>query len=198
MKVLRKRNEENWLRYVLTERAVLANSDHPFIVKLRYAFQTHNKLFLVMDFCPGGDLETLLTREKGQLTEERAKFYIAEIILAIKDLHSRNIIYRDLKPENVVIDGGGHALLVDFGMAKDAVSKAETGAATFCGSIKYLAPEMLNQLGHGQALDWYLLGVLLYEMIVGVTPFFSSNKDTLFNNIRYGKLKLPRTASPEL
>ena len=200
MKTLRKRSnlEESWLRYVRTERDVLAESDHPFIVSLKYAFQTRAKLFLVMDFCPGGDLEALLAQERGPLPEEKAKFYIAEILLAMKDLHARNIIYRDLKPDNVVLDNEGHAQLVDFGMAKDEVTEAQKGARTFCGSVKYLAPEMLKKAGHGQALDWYLLGVLLYEMVVGVTPYFSSNKDTLFNNILYGKLKLPRTISAEL
>lgn len=197
MKTLPKRGklEESWLRYVRTERDVLAHSDHPFIVKLRYAFQTVSKLFLVMDFCPGGDLETLPT---WPLPEERAKFYIAEIVLAMKDLHARNIIYRDLKPDNVVIDNEGHAQLVDFGMAKDKVSEADQGAKTFCGSVKYLAPEMLEKAGHGQALDWYLTGVLLYEMVLGRTPYFSSNKDTLLNNIRFAQLTLPKTISPEL
>lgn len=124
MKTLRKRSnlEEGWLRYVRTERDVLAHSNNPFIVKLRYAFQTRTKLFLVMDFCPGGDLETLLSQERGPMPEEKAKFYIAEILLAMRDLHARNIIYRDLKPDNVVIDNEGHAQLVDFGMAKDEVT----------------------------------------------------------------------------
>lgn len=200
MKALRKRSnqEESWLRYVRSERDVLAQSDHPFIVKLRYAFQTATKLFLVMDFCPGGDLETLLAPGRGPVPEERAKLYIAEILLAIRDLHDRHIIYRDLKPDNVVLDNEGHAQLVDFGMAKGGVSQAHQGAETFCGSVKYLAPEMLQKEGHGRALDWYLMGVLLYEMVTGVTPFFSSNRDTLFNNILYGTLKLPRTMSPDL
>lgn len=122
---------------------------------------------MVIDFCPGGDLETLLTQEQGPLPEERARLYIAEIILAMKDLHARNIIYRDLKPDNVVICNDGHISLIDFGMAKAEISEVQRGAKTFCGSVMYLAPEMLKKVGHGQALDWYLLGVLLYEMLVG-------------------------------
>ena len=200
MKALQKGNgkDEVWLRYVKTERDVMAYTDHPFICKLWYAFQTRSKLFLVMDFCPGGDLETLMAAEKQPFSENRAKFYTAEILLALKDLHGRNIIYRDLKPDNVVIDDAGHARLIDFGMTKLDITNSTQGAQTFCGSIKYLAPEMLKKQGHGQALDWYLLGVLLYEMVVGVTPHFSANRETLFNNIRYADVKFPRAMSANL
>lgn len=151
MKVLQKGDvkDEVWLRYVKTERDVMAYTDHPFICKLWYAFQTHKKLFLVMDFCTGGDLETLMANEKGPLSESKAKLYISEILLALKDLHGRNIIYRDLKPDNVVIDEDGHARLIDFGMTKLDITNSTKGAQTFCGSIKYLAPEMLKKEGHG-------------------------------------------------
>ena len=97
-----------------------------------------------------------------------------------------------MKPDNVVIDNDGHVKLIDFGMAKTNIIETARGASTFCGSVKYLAPEMLKKIGHGKALDWYLLGVLLYEVLVGVTPYFSKNRDELFNNIINGKLKLPR------
>jgi protein-serine/threonine kinase len=103
-----------------------------------------------------------------------------------------------LKPDNVVIDDDGHVQLIDFGMAKSNIPDVQKGAQTFCGSVKYLAPEMVRKIGHGQSLDWYLLGVLLYEMIVGVTPYYSSNKDELFDNIVNGKLKLPRNISAEV
>ena len=200
MKTLNKKTrlEESWLRYIKTERDVLALSNNPFIVKLQYAFQTTRKLFLIIDFCPGGDLETMISEEKAPFSEDKAKLFTAEILLALKDLHARNIIYRDLKPDNVVIANDGHTKLIDFGMAKTNITEVQKGAKTFCGSVKYLAPEMLRKIGHGQALDWYLLGVLLYEMLVGVTPYFSTNKDELFDNIINGKLKLPRTISPEV
>ena len=123
---------------------------------------------------------------------------MSEILLALKDLHERDIIYRDLKPDNVVIDDDGHVQLIDFGMAKSNIPDVQKGAQTFCGSVKYLAPEMVRKIGHGQSLDWYLLGVLLYEMIVGVTPYYSSNKDELFDNIVNGKLKLPRNISNDV
>lgn len=98
----------------------------------------------------------------------------------------------------MVLDDDGHIKLIDFGMAKTDISEVQRGAKTFCGSVMYLAPEMLKKIGHGQALDWYLLGVLLYEMLVGQTPYFANNKDQLFNNILYGKLKLPRSIGQDV
>lgn len=97
-------------------------SDNSFIVKLHFAFQTQKRLFLVIDFCPGGDLETMIAENKGPFTEEKSKLIAGEILLAIKDLHQRNIIYRDLKPDNVVIDNDGHFKLIDFGMAKTNIT----------------------------------------------------------------------------
>lgn len=101
--------------------------------------------------------------------ENTAKFYIAEILLAIEHLHKNNIIYRDLKPDNVVIDKNGHAKLTDFGLSKEEILD-NTSTSSFCGSVAYLAPEMLNKTGHGKSVDWYLLGVLLYEMLNGLPP----------------------------
>lgn len=131
-----------------------------------------------------------------RFTEERARMYLCEIMLAIEDLHKRDIIYRDLKPDNIVFDSMGHALLTDFGLAKEAVSGANQ-AKSFCGSPAYLAPEMLKRSGHGKSIDWYLLGVLLYEMLVGIPPYYSNNKEQLYENIQRGPLKLPNFLSEE-
>lgn len=111
-----------------------------------------------------------------RLSEDRARIYLAEVLLALEDLHKRDIIFRDLKPDNVVLDEYGHALLTDFGLSKEGVLDNQA-AQSFCGSVAYLAPEMLKRTGHGKSVDWYLLGVLLYEMLVGVPPYFTSNRD---------------------
>lgn len=195
MKVLPKDKimSENLIKYALTERKVTSYLKHPFIVSLNYAFQTAEKLFLVLDFCPGGDLGWHLQREK-RFSEYRARLYISEIILALEELHRRNIVYRDLKPDNVVLDAEGHAMITDFGLSKEEVSD-EHLTSSFCGSIAYLAPEVLGRQAHGKAVDWYLLGVLLYEMLIGQPPYFSPNKDQLFRNIQHGKLRFPGVLS---
>ena len=111
-----------------------------------------------------------------RFTEDKARLYLAEITLALEDIHTRDIVYRDLKPDNVVFDAEGHAMLTDFGLAKEGVND-DKPTKSFCGSPAYLAPEMLKRDGHSQAIDWYLLGVLLYEMLVGIPPYYSSNKE---------------------
>ena len=197
MKVLRKERimGQNLLKYAIAERNVLKASNHPFIVKLHYAFQTSTKLFLVIEYCPNGDLAKHLLIEK-RFKEPRAKFYICEVLLALEDLHKRDIIFRDLKPDNVVLDKDGHCKLTDFGLSKEGV-RENFYAQSFCGSIAYLAPEMLKKQGHGKAVDWYLLGVLFYEMLVGVTPYFTTKKEDIFYNIEYGDLKIPNFVSKE-
>ena len=191
MKVLDKCRiaKQNIFKYVLTERNVLSVMHNPFIVKLNYAFQTSEKLFLLLDYCPGGDLSKQL-QIQTRFSEEKAKFYICEIILALGELHKNNIIFRDLKPDNVVIDKEGHALLTDFGLSREGVVGKEI-AKSFCGSIAYLAPEMLNRCGHGKAVDWYLLGVLFYELLVGVPPYFTANQEQIFRNIQKAELYIP-------
>ena len=197
MKVLRKERimGQNLLKYAIAERNVLSTSHHPFIVKLNYAFQTSTKLFLVIEYCPNGDLAKHLSFEK-RFKEPRAKFYICEILLALEDLHKRDIIFRDLKPDNVVLDKDGHCKLTDFGLSKEGVHE-NFFAQSFCGSIAYLAPEMLKKEGHGKAVDWYLLGVLFYEMLVGITPYFTTRKEDIFYNIEHGELKIPDFVSKE-
>lgn len=146
-----------------------------------------------MEYCEGGDLSQVLKLE-GKFVESRAKIYAAEVLLAIQSLHKQDIIFRDLKPDNVVIDSQGHAKLTDFGLSKEGVQN-ETSARSFCGSLAYLAPEMLKRSGHGKSVDWYLFGVLLYEMLVGDPPYFSDHEMELLNNIQNAALKLPSCLS---
>lgn len=197
MKVLQKDKiiSQNLIKYALTERNVLSYMKHPFIVTLNFAFQTADKLFLILNLCPGGDLGHHLSLEK-RFTEYRARIYICEIILALEELHKHNIIFRDLKPDNIVLDEDGHALLTDFGLSKEKVFD-NYQARSFCGSLAYLAPEVIRRQGHGKAVDWYLLGVVFYEMVVGRPPYFSMDKNELINNIQRGKLKIPSSLSSE-
>ncbi|OMJ90296.1 hypothetical protein SteCoe_7315 [Stentor coeruleus] len=195
MKVLDKEKiiSKNLTIYAQTERNVLSQINHPFMVSLHFAFQSNEKLFLILDYCPGGDLARHLSIEK-KFPECRAKVYLCEIILALEELHKRDIIFRDLKPDNIVLDIDGHAILTDFGLSKEGVRNSFQ-AKSFCGSVAYLAPEVLKRKGHGKCVDWYLLGVLFYEMVVGIPPYFTINKNELINNIQKGKLKIPASLS---
>ena len=195
MKVLDKQKiaQQNLYKYAMTERNVLSLINCPFIVKLNYAFQTNQKLFLLLDYASGGDLSVQL-RFRKRFNEEIAKFYICEIALALGELHKHGIIFRDLKPDNIVIDKDGHILLTDFGLSKSGIyDRRDTDS--FCGSVAYLAPEMLNRKGHGKAVDWYLLGVVFYEMLVGIPPYFSNSKEKIFKNIEKAELILPNNIS---
>lgn len=197
LKVLKKENliSNNIVKYAFTERNILLHTNHPFIVKLHYAFQTPEKLAMVMDFCPCGDLSMYLTREKN-FSEEKARFYLCEIILALGELHKNGVLFRDLKPENVVIDETGHAKLTDFGLSKENTSD-EILSKSFCGSIAYLAPEMIRRSGHTRSVDWYLLGVLLYEMVCGSPPFYSSDREQMFSNIQKTEVSFAKELTPE-
>uniref|UniRef100_A0A7N8XN00 non-specific serine/threonine protein kinase n=1 Tax=Mastacembelus armatus TaxID=205130 RepID=A0A7N8XN00_9TELE len=157
------------------ERDILAEVNHPFIVKLHYAFQTEGKLYLILDFLRGGDLFTRLSKEV-MFTEEDVKFYLAELALALDHLHSLGIIYRDLKPENILLDEEGHIKITDFGLSKEAIDH-DKRAYSFCGTIEYMAPEVVNRRGHTQSADWWSFGVLM---------------------VRTAKLGMPQFLSPEV
>ena len=130
--------------------------------------------------------------------EERTKVYIAEVILAIEDLHRRGVIFRDLKPDNIVLDKNGHCKLTDFGLSKEGLPSDEPVLAkSFCGSYAYLAPEMVKKSGHGKSVDWYLLGVLMYEMLEGIPPYYDNDKETLFSNILNNPIEIPEDTSKE-
>jgi serine/threonine protein kinase len=168
---------QNQVAHTKTERAILEKIDHPFIVKLKYAFQTPDKLCFVTEYMPGGELFYHLRKER-YFSEDKTRFYISEIILGIEYLHKNNCIYRDLKPENILLDKNGHIRLTDFGLSKLTISKNEEGVAyTICGTPEYLAPEILETKGYTKSVDWWSLGALLYEMLVGWSPFKPRSKD---------------------
>ena len=192
MKVLKKDYiiKKNQVEHTKTERSVLGNINHPYIVGMAKAFQTADKLFFILDYCAGGELFFHLGKV-GRFPEERAKFYTAQITLALEYVHSLDIIYRDLKPENVLLDSKGNVRLTDFGLSKQGVRDHSTGANSFCGTPEYIAPEVLLRLGHGRAVDWWSLGALLYEMITGLPPFYSRNRETMFEKITKADLVFP-------
>lgn len=192
MKILLKNKvfTANILRYAQTERNVLTYLHHPYIVSMHHAFQTDTQLVLVLQYCSNGNLQDLVNRQK-RLHEPLACLYSAEVLLALIHLHEREIVYRDLKPENVVLDDDGHALLTDFGLSKEGVAGLR-GAKSFCGSIAFMAPEILQQAGHGHTVDVYGLGVLLYDMVVGMPPFYDSDRNVLFRNIKHAELHIPK------
>jgi len=191
MKVLQKSKvvSGNLLNYVVTERNILSFIHHPYIVRLHYAFQTSSNLVLVLSFCPNGNLQAMITKQKS-LEENLARLYAAEILLALCHLHVRNIIFRDLKPDNVVMDVQFHALLTDFGLSKQGVVGLK-GTRSYCGSPAFIAPEILQRRGHGKTVDIYGLGVLLHHMLVGMPPFYNPDRGTLESNIKFKRLTIP-------
>ncbi|CAK7312757.1 Ribosomal protein S6 kinase alpha-6 [Vulpes lagopus] len=177
------------------ERDILVEVNHPFIVKLHYAFQTEGKLYLILDFLRGGDVFTRLSKEV-LFTEEDVKFYLAELALALDHLHQLGIVYRDLKPENILLDEIGHIKLTDFGLSKESVDQ-EKKAYSFCGTVEYMAPEVVNRRGHSQSADWWSYGVLMFEMLTGTLPFQGKDRNETMNMILKAKLGMPQFLSAE-
>ena len=186
LKTLRKEAliRRNQLEHTATERNVLQHIRSPFLTQLHFAWQTAEKLYMVMDFLQGGELFHHLQREK-RFAPDYCRLLTAEITLGLEALHSLDIIYRDLKPENILMDGRGHIRLTDFGLAKEGVwgAGSDGGTTTFCGTPEYLAPEILKNEGHGKAVDWWSMGTLLYEMISGLPPWYDPNTQAMYRSI---------------
>ncbi|KAK3628691.1 Serine/threonine-protein kinase [Elasticomyces elasticus] len=198
MKVLSKKViiQKKEIQHTIGERNILvrtATTESPFIVGLKFSFQTTADLYLVTDYMSGGELFWHLQKE-GRFVEERAKFYIAELILALRHLHQHNIVYRDLKPENILLDANGHIALCDFGLSKANLAKDDT-TNTFCGTTEYLAPEvLLDEQGYTKMVDFWSLGVLVFEMCCGWSPFYAEDTQQMYKNIAFGKVRFPRDA----
>lgn len=183
------------VEHTTTERYVLEEINSPFLVHLSYAFQTKDKLYIVMDYLTGGEMFFWL-KKQSRFAESRAKLYMAECVLAIEAMHEKNIIHRDLKPENILLDKEGHLKIVDYGLAKGGItsSGANDGGVktkTFCGTPEYVAPELIENRPHGKAVDWWALGAILYEMLYGLPPFYDSNTNTMYRKILHDSLKFP-------
>jgi len=196
MKILKKNAiiARNQVEHTKAERKILQTLQHPFLMTLRYAFQSKEKLYLVLDYFQGGELFFHL-KEQRRFDEEVARLYVAEIAMAFGHLHASGVIYRDLKPENILLDDNGHVCLTDFGLAKELEETEKT--QTFCGTPEYLAPEIIQGLGHDKAVDWWSLGILLYELTVGIPPFYSQNVNEMYTKIQHGVLRFPPFLSDE-
>lgn len=194
MKVLEKQSiiKRKQVAHTQTERRVLGFTRHSFIVGLHFAFQNKERLFFVLDYCAGGELFFHLSR-LGRFQEPMARFYTAELVLALEHLHSKGVVYRDLKPENVLLDSKGHIRLADFGLSKEGVNSAHAGTSSFCGTPEYLAPEILDRQpgGYGTAVDWWSLGMLLFEMLTGLPPWYTKDRKKLYAKLRSAPLVFP-------
>ncbi|KAK4057700.1 cAMP-dependent protein kinase catalytic subunit [Microbotryomycetes sp. JL221] len=177
-----------------SEREMLERVRHPFLVNLWGTFKDSKNLYMVMDFVAGGELFSLL-RKSQRFPDPVAKFFAAEVALALDYLHSLDIIYRDLKPENILLGADGHVKITDFGFAKHVPDITWT----LCGTPDYLAPEIVQSRGYNKSVDWYALGVLMFEMLAGYPPFFTedSNPMRLYEKIIAGKVRYPAYFAPE-
>ena len=197
--------KRNQIQHTATERIILQQINCPFLVHLVYAFQTVDKLYMALDYVGGGELFFWLRKEK-RFSEPRCRLYVAELALGLSALHEAHIVYRDLKPENILLDRRGHLKLTDFGLSKSEVFTHDgtRGTSTFCGTPEYVSPEMLsNKVGaahtggtaHGFSVDWWALGTLLYEMLVGLPPFYDKNVQTMYMKILKDPLRFPRDST---
>eukprot|EP01065_Artemidia_motanka_P041140 TRINITY_DN5279_c7_g1_i1.p1 TRINITY_DN5279_c7_g1~~TRINITY_DN5279_c7_g1_i1.p1 ORF type:complete len:380 (+),score=138.10 TRINITY_DN5279_c7_g1_i1:79-1218(+) len=201
MKVVMKESilQHQRVQDVFTERGVLRRSNHPFLCKLHYTFQSEHKLFFVMDYYPGGDLDQWLNKQQNKkLKLPVATLYGAEVLLALQYLHQNGIIYRDLKPENILMSRDGHTSLSDFGLSKDfgefsACDDIEQRTASFVGSPFYVAPDVLKQKQYTNVIDYWSFGILLFRMLVGRPPFLGKGMKDVFDNILYAELRFSQS-----
>jgi len=175
------------VEHMVSEKTILAALSHPFIVTLAGTFQDPRYLYMVLEYVVGGEFFTHL-RNAQRLDNNNAKFYAAQVSLIFEYLHSQDFIYRDLKPENLLLDKMGYIKITDFGFAKRVAFKTYT----LCGTPEYIAPEVLLNKGHGKGVDWWTLGILMYEMLVGQPPFVDDDPMGIYQQILAGKVNFPR------
>jgi protein kinase A len=195
VKVLKKQQvvKMKQVEHTNDERRMLQEVKHPFLITLWGTFQDSRNLYMVMDFVEGGELFSLL-RKSQRFPNPVAKFYAAEVTLALEYLHSKQIIYRDLKPENLLLDRHGHLKITDFGFAK----RVPDITWTLCGTPDYLAPEVVSSKGYNKSVDWWSLGILIFEMLCGFTPFWDGGSPMkIYENILKGRVKYPPYMHPD-
>jgi serine/threonine protein kinase len=186
----------NKVHTVFREKEVLMRARHPFIVNLAFSFQSESKVYLGLEYVGGGELFGHLQRRR-QFSLPEVRLYVAELALAINYLHHQNVIYRDLKPENVLLDNNGHVKLTDFGLVK-RVSADDATTQTFCGNSEYLAPEVVRRQPYNRKIDWWALGILTYELLYGSTPFYRETKTQMFDAICNDGVPYPDAVAPEV
>lgn len=191
---------QNKVHTVLSERNILAKASHPFIVSLKFAFQTNSKFYLGLEYVPGGELFNHIQKD-GHLPRNEYRLILAEVAIALDYMHSIGVIYRDIKPENILIGSDGYIKLTDFGLAKDVTVDELT--STFCGTPEYVAPEMVKGYQYDQMVDWWALGILAYELIYHRTPFRvhggpdgAENKAKIYSKIAQKETRFPPDADP--
>jgi len=192
MKVLSKKQiiENNEIEHTMAECNILQRLRHPFLINMHYAFQTKENLYLILDFVNGGELFHHLQTDK-RFTENRVRFYAAEILLGLEYLHNSGVLYRDLKLENLLLTAEGHIVLTDFGLSKEGLVGSDAITGTFCGTPEYMAPEMISGNGYGKAVDWWSFGSLIYEMLTGLPPFYNQDVQQMYRLILTARLTFP-------
>jgi protein kinase A len=193
LKVLKKQEviKMKQVDHIMQEASVLSEINHPFVVNMLRGFQDDHRLYILLEYVVGGEMFTHL-RKAGKFPLAVAKFYTGEVMLALEYLHSKHIIYRDLKPENLLLDANGNVKITDFGFAKKVIERT----FTLCGTPEYLAPEIIQNKGHGKPVDWWAFGILLYEMLVGYPPFFDESPFRIYEKILEGRLQFPKWIDP--
>ena len=181
--------EQEQIENTILEKNILENINYPLLCNLIFCFQTEERIYFIMPFLSGGELFQHL-RKFRTFDEPKVKFYSSQIALAIEYLHNKGIIYRDLKPENILMDEKGYLRLADFGMAKKLNNNEK--AMSFYGTPEYLAPEIIIGEGHDKNADWWSFGILIYEMLCGLPPFYVENLERMYELIKSGPLKFPK------